>query len=849
MVAFRLISQHIRHLPRTHASLASLSTRSFSLVDTVTNDVSRDYDFVSMEKKWQAQWKTKNFALEPVTNNAQREKYYALSMFPYPSGSLHMGHVRVYTISDCIARFQRMRGYQVVHPMGWDAFGLPAENAAIDRGVSPDIWTHKNISEMKGQLMKLGLSIDWDREFATCSPEYYKWTQWLFLKLYEKGLAYEKEAYVNWDPIDQTVLANEQVDADGKSWRSGAKVEKKKLRQWFFKITDYAQRLLDGLDSLEGWPDQVKVIQKNWIGKSTGAYIDFKINEHDDSIRVFTSRPDTIFGVSFIVLAPENPKLLSLVPSDRRKEVEEYIAYSVGLDAEKRGKATKSGVFTGTYALHPLSREKIPVYVSDYVVADYGSGAVMGVPSHDERDADFAKLFNLPKRTVIQESEASTEEVYQGDGVLINSGPFSGLHSEQARASIIDHLQATNVGGPHVMYRLRDWLISRQRYWGAPIPMIRCGTCGVVPVPESELPVLLPNDSNIGNEIFASAEAKKSLHLSKFPEFVKTKCPKCNSDAHRECDTMDTFVDSSWYFLRYLDPANKEKIFEVEKVMKEMPVDVYIGGIEHANLHLLYARFFNYFMHDIQMSPTAEPFKYLLTQGMVKGRTFKKKGSGKYLKNAEVEYDEAKGVAREIATGEEVDIFWEKMSKSKYNGVHPDDCIASYGADVTRLFVLFKAPPANDLEWDSRAIQGQSRWMKRLNTLMQDFKENFPKDKPSHCIPEMSCLSAEERALLVQMHQTIQKVTTELSNHFSFNTAISSLMKFSNDITDAKCKSSVVYRESLKTLVLLLAPMAPHFSSEMWHVLHHSSAVPGSSFLFFSICLCVLVVFYIRNFG
>jgi leucyl-tRNA synthetase len=620
------------------------------------------YNPAEIEEKWQKTWT--ELGLDKTPTNSDKPKFYALSMFPYPSGSLHVGHTRNYVITDVIARLKRMQGYRVLQPMGWDAFGLPAENAAIERGIPPSQWTYQNIAHMKAQLQPLGLSIDWSREVATCSPDYYKWTQWIFLQFLQAGLAYQKEAAVNWDPIDQTVLANEQVDNEGRSWRSGAKVERKLLRQWFLKITDYAEELLNDLDKLPGWPDRVKLMQANWIGKSTGAYLEFPIVGIDEKIGVYTTRPDTIYGVTYVVLAPEHPLTKRVTTPEQQAAVDAFVKEVTNQSELERTAEDKPkrGIPTGGKAINPFTGEEIPIWIADYVLYEYGTGAVMGVPAHDVRDFKFAKEQNLPIKVVIvpQNGEQETSQAYTEPGIMINSGEFDGMASGEGKSAIVEYAEKQNFGKARVQYRLRDWLISRQRYWGAPIPVIHCPNCGTVPVPDEDLPVQLPEDvefSGRGGSPLAQMEA-----------FVNVPCPSCGTPAKRETDTMDTFIDSSWYFLRYPDAKNEQQVFDSAKTNDWMPVDQYVGGIEHAILHLLYSRFFTKVLRDRGLLNFDEPFKCLLTQGMVQGMTYKNPVTGKYIPSAQVDSANLK----DPETGEALQVFYEKMSKSKYNGIPPE---------------------------------------------------------------------------------------------------------------------------------------------------------------------------------
>ncbi len=769
------------------------------------------YNPASIEEKWQQIWIEQN--ADRTDENSNKPKFYTLSMFPYPSGNLHMGHVRVYTITDVIARLKRMQGYRVLNPMGWDAFGLPAENAAIERGIHPAKWTYQNIAQMKGQLQRLGISFDWSREVTTCSPDYYKWTQWIFLQFYNKGLAYQKEAAVNWDPIDQTVLANEQVDNEGRSWRSGAIVERKLLRQWFLKITDYADQLLNDLDKLTGWPDRVKLMQANWIGKSTGAYLEFPIVGMDEKIGVFTTRPDTVYGVTYVVLAPEHPLVVQVTTPDRREAVEAFIK-EVGSQSELERTAEdkpKRGIPTGGKAINPFTREEIPIWIADYVLYEYGTGAVMGVPAHDTRDFKFAHENNLGIKTVIVPNNTDTveplKEAYTEPGIMINSGEFDGMMSTEGKQAIINKAEKEGWGKARIQYRLRDWLISRQRYWGAPIPVIHCPSCGTVPVPDADLPVKLPEDVEFSG--------RGPSPLAKLENWVNVPCPRCGKPAKRETDTMDTFIDSSWYFLRYADATNDQEAFSKAKVNDWLPVDQYVGGIEHAILHLLYSRFFTKVLRDCGLCNFDEPFQRLLTQGMVQAMTYKNRTTGKYIPPAQVNPNDPK----DPTTGEPLEVFYEKMSKSKYNGVDPLEVMAKYGADTARMFILFKAPPEKDLEWDDADVEGQFRFLNRVWRLVTEYQDNAPK------FIKTDKLDKAEKDLRRAVHTAIKEITEDLDGEYQFNTAISELMKLSNALTEAKCTNSPVYGEGIETLIVLLAPFAPHIAEELWQIRGHQNSV------------------------
>ncbi len=786
------------------------------------------YNPTSIEEKWQKTWN--ELGLDKISLDANKPKYYALSMFPYPSGSLHMGHVRNYTITDVIARLKRMQGYRVLHPMGWDAFGLPAENAAIDRGVPPSNWTYQNIDQMRQQLQRLGLSIDWECELATCSPDYYKWTQWIFLQFYKAGLAYQKEAAVNWDPIDQTVLANEQVDSEGRSWRSGAKVERKLLRQWFFKITDYAEELLNDLEKLPGWPERVKLMQANWIGKSTGAYLEFPIVGSSEKIGVYTTRPDTVYGVSYVVLAPEHP-LTQLVTTTEQQAAVEAFVQEVTNQSELERTAEdkpKRGIPTGGKAINPFTGEEIPIWIADYVLYEYGTGAVMGVPAHDARDFKFAKEQNLPIKVVIVpeggDASAPLEAAYTEPGVLVNSSQFDRLNSTDAKKAIVEYAEQQGFGKERVQYRLRDWLISRQRYWGAPIPIIHCPNCGAVAVPDQDLPVKLPENVEF--------TGRGGSPLAKLESWVNVPCPNCGTPAKRETDTMDTFIDSSWYFLRFTDAQNAQQVFNSARVNDLMPVDQYVGGIEHAILHLLYSRFFTKVLRDRGLLNFDEPFQRLLTQGMVQGLTYfnpNRGGKDKWVPSHLVDPNDP----RDPQTGEPLQRIYATMSKSKGNGVAPEDVINKYGVDTARMFILFKAPPEKDLEWDEADVEGQFRFLNRVWRLVTEFAENqsSPKIDQSKIhrrdsgFPQGNPKSKIEKDLRRAIHTAIKEVSEDVEDEYQFNTAISELMKLSNALTDASCKDSPVYAEGIQTLVVLLAPFAPHIADELWHLLGNTNSV------------------------
>ncbi len=745
------------------------------------------YDYNEVELKWQKKWEESGeFS---ITEDASKPKYYALEMFPYPSGNLHMGHVRNYSIGDVVARYKKMQGFNVLHPMGWDSFGLPAENAAIKNGTPPADWTWSNIDNMRDQLKRLGFSYDWSREVATAKPDYYKFTQWMFIQLYKHGLAYKKKSYVNWCPSCQTVLANEQV-VNGKCERCKSEVGKKDLEQWFFKITDYAQRLLDDIDKLDGWPDKVKSMQSNWIGRSEGAELQFEVVGEDMTLTVFTTRPDTIYGTSYMVIAPEHPAVDKLITGkEQEAKCREFIKKVQGQSEIVRSATDteKEGVFTGVYVKNPFTGEDMPLYLANYVFLDYGTGVVMGVPAHDQRDFDFAKKYNLPIKIVIEPQDANITaetmtEAFAAEGTMVNSGPFDGMNNVEALAKAIDYAEEKGFGTRKVNFRLRDWLISRQRYWGAPIPVVYCEKCGTVEVPESDLPVMLPENVKF------TGQGKSPL--SECPEFVNTTCPKCGAPAKRETDTMDTFVCSSWYFMRYCDPHNTELPFSKDKTDYWMNVDQYIGGVEHAILHLLYARFFTKALYDFGYINSEEPFDNLLTQGMV-------------LKDGA------------------------KMSKSIGNIVSPEEIISKYGADTARLFIMFAAPPERDLDWNDTAVEGAYRFLNRVWRVVDDLSE-FAKGEI-----DKSALTEEDKKLRLSVNTSIKKVTEDC-NRFSFNTAISSIMEMVNAIYNYKDKvaelNGGVVKEALDSLVLLLFPFVPHITSELWEMLGHTEAISTYSF-------------------
>jgi leucyl-tRNA synthetase len=752
-----------------------------------------------VELKWQEQWDQLGLHRTPEPGMERAENFYALSMFPYPSGNLHMGHVRNYVITDVIARVQRLKGKRVLHPMGWDAFGLPAENAAIERGIDPGEWTIKNIEQMRKQLKRLGLSIDWQREVTTCKPSYYRWNQWLFLQFLDAKLAYQKEATVNWDPIDNTVLANEQVNSEGRSWRSGAIVEKRKLKQWFLKITEFADQLIDDLSGLKGWPERVCTMQANWIGRSVGAELKFRLvdankksKEKSIFIDVFTTRPDTIYGVSYLVLAPEHPLVKQITTESQNIRVMNYIAEvasrsEIDRIAEDR---PKTGVALGSMVTHPLTGREIPVWIADYVLPDYGTGAVMGVPGHDKRDFDFASKYNLTITQVLERVSNQDEEV------LINSERYNGLNSESAKQAIIEEAEENGFGKAKITYRLRDWLISRQRYWGCPIPVVHCDQCGVVPVPVEQLPIQLPPYGS---------------------SWEMVKCPSCDMEARPETDTMDTFVCSSWYFLRYTDSFNENQPFSIEATNAWLPVDQYVGGVEHAILHLLYSRFFTKVLNSRNLIKSKEPFNKLLTQGMVQAITYRNPITEKYIP-ANLISDPLK--PNDPDTGDKLEVFYEKMSKSKYNGVDPSTVIDKYGADTARMFILFKAPPEKDLEWDDADVEGQFRFLQRIWRICQLGKGRGIRLQNAK-LEKSGQLSTSEKIVRRAVHGAIEAINEDLSgNDLQLNTAISELMKLNNILNSEFENIDIqIAEEAFKNLLILLAPFAPHLADELWQQL------------------------------
>jgi leucyl-tRNA synthetase len=734
------------------------------------------YSFKEIEAKWQKKWE--EMGLFKMDQSSSKEKYYCLMMFPYPSAALHVGHGRNYIIGDSVVRYKIMRGYNVLSPMGFDAFGLPAENAAIKNHIHPEISTLNNIKTMRRQFNSWGVGYDWDREVVSCLPEYYKWTQWIFLQLYKKGLAYKKKASVNWCPSCQTVLANEQV-IDGACERCSSQVILRDLEQWFFKITEYSQRLLDDLKLLKDWPERVKLMQKNWIGRSQGIEIDFKVKDSDIVLRCFTTRPDTIYGVTYMVISNEHSAIAELIKnSPNKKEIEKFIAETRKENAADRvgAEIDKKGIFTHKFVINPMNNKAVPLWVGNYVVTEYGTGAVMAVPAHDQRDFEFAKKYGLGIEVVIDDPKEHLDadkmkEAYIEEGVMVNSGKFDGISSLDAIEKIADFMEENKIGKRETHFKLRDWLISRQRYWGAPIPIVYCDKCGMQAVSEKDLPVLLPKDVKF--------KPHGESPLKDAPEFVNAKCSKCGGMAKREIDTMDTFVDSSWYFLRYLSPKDGKKPFDKELVNKWMPIDQYIGGVEHAILHLLYARFIVKVLCDMEHVGFNEPFAKLFTQGMI-------------TKN---------GI---------------KMSKSRGNVVSSDDLIEKYGADTVRLYTLFISPPEKDAEWNDRGVEGAWRFLNRVWRLVEDNSQ----------LSAVSCQSDEKSVELKRKtHVTIKKVTEDMEGAFHFNTAISSIMELVNEIYDYPVRRTGTVNEAIRTVVILLAPFVPHIAEEMWEKLGNKESI------------------------
>ncbi len=777
-----------------------------------------------IEEKWQRHWETgKTFS---VKEDTQKKKYYLLEMFPYPSGKIHIGHVRNYTIGDVVARYKRMRGFNVLHPMGWDSFGMPAENAAIAHGIHPSVWTNENIAHMKKQLKRMGFSYDWDREISTCEPEYYRWEQLFFLWMYEKDLVYKKTSMVNWCPDCQTVLANEQVEA-GLCWRCSSEVSPRELDQWFFRITAYVEELLEHCDRLPGWPDRVLTMQRNWIGKSHGCELSFPMADGKGDIKVFTTRQDTIFGATFMLIAAEHPMVMELVKGkEREDEVSQWVDKIKKHDKVMRTSDyyEKEGIFLDTYCLNPVTKNKMPIYAANFVLADYGTGCVMAVPTHDQRDFEFAKKYNLPLIVVIQPPKKALNvhtmtEAYVEEGILVNSGPFNGMENMKALDKIVEYLESLGRGKKTIQYRLRDWGISRQRYWGAPIPVVYCEKCGALPVSERDLPVILPRDVELTGE--------GGSPLAKHESFIKTSCPNCNGPARRETDTMDTFVESSWYFDKFCCANFNDKPGLDRKALDYwMPVDQYIGGIEHAILHLLYSRFFTKVLRDFGVIGVDEPFTNLLTQGMVCKETMKCRQHG-YLYPEEVKEGRCTHCQEEIVVGKT-----EKMSKSIKNVVDPDYLIERYGADTARIFCLFASPPEKDLEWSDQGVEGSYRFLNRTWRIVMDYLDDIKEIVP---FDGGTVLDGDLKNLRRKTHQTIRRVTRDIDDRFHFNTAISAVMELVNALyqvprpaKDDLVALSVI-RETVDSLLLLLAPTVPHFSEELWEMMGNKINTADSS--------------------
>lgn len=747
------------------------------------------YDFAAIEAKWQEKWESEGtFYVNP---DESKPKFYCLEMFPYPSGALHMGHLRNYSIGDLMARFLTMRGYNVLHPMGFDAFGLPAENAAIKYGVHPYEWTWNNIEKMTEQLKNMGCSYDWRRRITTCHPSYYRWNQWFFLKLYEKGLAYRAESPINWCPSCRTVLANEQVIEGGHCWRCGSEVTKRKLEQWFFATTKYAQELLDSLDDLPGWPENVKIMQRNWIGRSEGVRLKFEVPELEETLETFTTRVDTIFGVTYIALSPEHPlvsKIMALSPHEDAVGSFVQRVTNTNVTSARLQETEKEGVFTGFYAINPANGKSVPLWIANYVLMEYGTGAVMGVPAHDQRDFEFAQKYGIPIIWVVRPLDGDIEDMtraFEEEGLSCNSGQFDGLTTSEALEAMANWAEENGFGKKEVQYRLRDWLVSRQRYWGTPIPVVYCDRCGIVAIPEEDLPVILPTDVEMPKE--------GSSPLPHLEEWINTTCPKCGGPARRESDTLDTFVCSSWYFLRFCSPWCDDKPFD-DEVHYWMPVDQYIGGIEHACLHLIYSRFFTKVLADMGLVSFREPFINLLTQGMV------------------------------IKDGA-------KMSKSRGNVVDPDDIIKRYGADTARLFILFASPPDKDLEWSDRGVEGAHRFLSRLWRYMEENIESLNNADPTPIAMD-SLVEPDKRNLKRRIHKTIELVTRDIEVERQFNTAVARFMELFNEMNSYEPKDETdwsLLREAAETLVVCLSPFVPHICEELWDMLGHKGMVAKQS--------------------
>lgn len=780
------------------------------------------YDFEAIEEKWRDFWRDNGYFTpkEDGTSN----KFYYLNMFPYPSGEMHVGHGRNWLIGDAYCRYLIMKGYNVLNPMGYDGFGLPAENAAIDHKIHPKEWTYKNIETFRSQFRQWGVVFDWDREFATCDPEYYKWNQWIFIQFFKNDLAYRKAALVNWCPSCDTVLANEQV-VDGNCERCDSKVEKRDLTQWFFNITKYSQELLDALDNLPHWPERVKTMQRNWIGRSEGALVKFPVIGQDEPLEVFTTRPDTIYGATFMVLAPEHPLVSEITTDEHRFEVEAYVQQAISESDIKRLRADreKTGIFTGAYAINPVNNEQIPIWIADYVLMGYGTGAIMAVPGHDERDIEFAREQGLKVIVVIhpEGEEIDPEalgEAFPHEGVMVNSGQFDGLPAgEETIGKFIDYMESEGMGVRQVNFRLRDWLISRQRYWGTPIPMIHCDSCGTIPVPEEDLPVELPDVEFLGTK-----------GLAEIPEFYEVKCPQCSGDARRDTDTMDTFMDSSWYFMRFISPKSEDKIFDSDAVNQWLPVNQYVGGIEHAILHLLYARFVTKALRDLGYVNFDEPFARLFTQGMITHKAYRSKKKG-WIRPDEVPED---GIDPD--TGEPLYTEISKMSKSKRNVVSPDDIIKEFGTDTERLYTLFMGPPEREIEWTTEGVRGAYRYLNRLWTIVHDYQD-IVRDSDLEEI-RIDELDSRDRQLWNTYNVKVKSITDDILT-FEFNTVVSAIMELTNEIYDYVATHSgdrekfngPLFKRVIEGLILMVSPMTPFVTEELWRVIGHENSILDQS--------------------
>ncbi len=751
-----------------------------------------DYNFREIEEKWQKRWEKEGLFKVDLADQT-KPKYYCLTMFPYPSGTLHVGHGRNYILGDAVVRYMIMNGYNVLSPMGWDAFGLPAENAAIKANIKPEDYTYSNIKKMKEQFSKWGIGYDWSREIATCEPNYYKWTQWIFLKLYERGLAYKKEAPVNWCPSCNTTLANEEV-VNGGCERCGAEVSKKDLKQWFFKITEYSQKLLDDLELLTDWPEKVVTMQRNWIGRSEGAIVYFKLADSGEPLPCYTTRPDTLFGVTFMSIAPEHPIIAKIIENNPEKtKILEFIekVKKESFIERTSDTAEKEGVFTGKYVINPINNEKVPLWIANYALMDYGTGAVMAVPAHDQRDFEFAKKYNIPIKIVIQpkDRELIVEEMteaYVDEGIMVNSSIFNGLINFPAIPKIIEYLSANKLGEYKINYRIRDWLISRQRYWGAPIPIIFCENCGEVPVPENDLPVLLPSSDKV------DFKPKGQSPLASVEEWVNTTCPKCGASAKRETDTIAQWLCSCWYFLRFISPHSDDVPFIKEDVNKWMPVDQYIGGIEHAVLHLLYSRFIVKVLYDAGYVNFREPFKALFTQGMI---------------------CKVSSISGQL----------EKMSKSKGNVVSPDELIAKYGADTQRLYTLFIGPPEKDAEWIDTSVIGSHKFLKKLWTIITENSDIIKSAKTYNS--DGGDLDKDNKKILCKIHQTIKKVSEDIKRSFHFNTSVAAIMELTNELKNVEVLKPEILKLFAETVLKLLAPFVPHIVEELWEIIGNTETI------------------------